>query len=105
MKTQPTVEGSSFLRVSATVGSGITVEHAVRELFLTETLPNRANYMVELLSHARSTHSIDVAGRRPIVKCGIEPTIVAHSTSGQVRICTINPYLEYTVYFIKIFEL
>ncbi len=101
----PTVEGSSFLRVSATVGSGLTVEHTVKELFLTDTAPRRANYMIELLSTARSAHSIGVDGRILVVKCGADTTLSGYQLSGKAMICTINPYLDTTIYYITIFEI
>jgi hypothetical protein len=93
------------MQVSTVIGSGLLVNYEVTELFLTETTVQRASYMLELSSTARAAHTIGVAGSRPHVKCSLDHVSVEKQPSTQSRLCTINPYLDSTVYYINLFSI
>lgn len=101
LTTHPSTERTSFMRVTTTVGSGLTVEHVVKELFLTELRAHRATYMVEFTSNARSNHSVSVAGPVSIIKCGNESDPDHKDQPYQIKVCTVNLYLEQSIYSIS----
>jgi hypothetical protein len=101
----PLSENSRFIRVVAIVGSGLTIEHTVKDLFLTETRANRASYLIEITSLTSSTHTISAIGNSTVILCDNRFENYAAKEANRFKLCAINLYLQNAVYQIVLSEI
>lgn len=101
----PVVEGIGFIHINTIVGNGVTVNHDVMDLFLTDTSPPRASYMLSIVTTTTSDHSIDVVSREPIMQCAIENKWFKIPSYKSQRFCTLNRYQSISIYMIVLYDL
>ncbi len=99
------VEGIGFLHISANVGKGVLVIHDVLDLFLTDTSPPRASYLLSIVTTTSSDHSVDVVSSDIVVPCAIEYQWLETDDIRSRRFCTLNRYQSVSIYMIVLFDL
>ncbi len=93
------------MRVVAIVGNGLTIDHTMKDLFLTETRPNRASYLIEITSLTTSSHTVSVVGNSTVIMCDYRSDNYEIAGAYRIKLCAINPYLQNAVYQIVLSEI
>jgi len=93
------------MRIAANVTNGLIVEHTVRDLFLTESHPNRASYLFEITSMTAVSHTIIVLGQGTVIKCDNRHEEIMPSNARQLKLCAINPHQATIAYQIVLSEI
>jgi hypothetical protein len=101
----PLIDGSGFMHITANVGNGVTITHDVLDLFLTDTSPPRASYLLSITTKTLSGHSVDVVSRDVVVPCAIEYPWPETNDVRSQRFCTLNRYQSVSIYMIVLFDL
>jgi len=101
----PLIDGVGFVHITANISSGVTIVYDVLDLFLTDTSPPKASYLLSIMTKTSSGHSVDVVSKDVMVPCLIEYQWLKTNDIRSRRFCTLNSYQSASIYLIVLFDL
>jgi hypothetical protein len=105
LEALPVMDGMGFMHIHTVVSNGVTVNHDVWDLFLTDTSPPRASYILSIITRTSSRHSIEVLSRDVVVPCYADNRLQTVPNATTQQFCTLNRYQSSGIYVIALFDL